>query len=153
MDPVKRAISLMKELGIEGDVIRHEASGRSSMRAAEALGVPLNKVLKSLIFTEKGKYVFVITTGDRRVDLRKLRSVSGLKRPRLAKPDEISSILGYEPGGVPPFAFYGIMPCYVEEAVLSLGWVIGSAGSEYAGVRIDPADLVRIGCKPCDISD
>ncbi len=152
MDPVEKTMILMRELGIEGEIIRHEVSGKSSVQASEALGIPLNRILKSLVFTEKGKYVFVVTTGDRRVDLKKLRLVSGLKRPRMASQGEVSSILGYEFGGVPPFAFHGVMPCYMEEGMLSLDWVIGSAGSEYAGVKLKPTDLVRIGCKPCDLS-
>ncbi len=153
MDPVKKAMLLMKELGIEGEVIEHQSSGKSSIEASEALGVPLNRILKSLVFTEKGRYIFVITTGDRRVSMKKLRSFSGMKRPRLATPEEVSSILGYEPGGVPPFAFHGIMPCYIEKAILVLDWVIGSAGSEYAGIKLEPHDLVKIGCKSYDLSE
>ncbi len=153
MDSVKKAMLLMKELGIEGDVIKHQSSGKSSIEASEALGVPLSRILKSLVFTEKGEYIFVITTGDRRVSVKKLRLFSGMKRPRMATPEEIFSILGYEPGGVPPFAFYGIMPCYIEKAVLMLDWVIGSAGSEYAGIKLKPYDLVKIGCRPHDLSE
>jgi len=77
-----------------------------------------------------------------------LRSASGLKRPRLARHDEILSVLGYELGSISSFAFHGIMPCYIDRALISLDWVVGSAGSEYICVRLSPRDLVRIGCEP-----
>jgi len=150
---VKRALSMMEALGIEGELIEHEVSGRTSEGASEALGVPLSRILKSLVFVERGRFVFVIISGDRRVSLKKLRSVSGLKRPRLARRDEILSLLGYEPGGIPPFAFYGILPCYIDRILTSLEWVVGSAGSEYVGVKLNPRDLVRIGCEPHEISE
>ncbi len=152
MAGVDKVASLMRELDIEGDIIHHEISGRSSLEAAKALDVPLERILKALIFKEGDRYVFVITSGDKKVDLKKLRLISGLERPRLARHEEILSLTGYRPGSIPPFAFYGIMPCYIEKSLLELDWAIGSAGSEYVGIKLRPYDLVRIGCKPYDLS-
>ena len=150
---IERTLELMRELGVEGEILRHEgASGRTSSGAAEALGVPISRVLKTLIFTSKGKFVAVITRGDRRVNVKALQKVSGLKKPRLARPDEVEALTGFSPGGVPPFAPLGRVPCYVDESVLELDWVIGAAGSEYAGVKFDPSVLVKMGCSPAKLS-
>lgn len=149
---IERTLELMRELGVEGEILRHEgASGKTSGGAAEALGVSISRVLKTLIFTSKGKYVAVITRGDKRVDVKALQKVSGLKKPRLASADEVEALTGFKPGGVPPFAPVGKVPCYVDSAVLELDWVVGAAGTEYAGVKFNPQDLVRIGFKPVSL--
>ncbi len=146
---IERTLRLMSELGVDGEIVRHEGeSGRTSEGAASALGVPLDRVIKTLIFTAKGRYVAVVTRGDKRVDIRVLREMTGLKKPRLASPEEVESLTGFWPGGVPPFAPVGKMPCLIDESVLERDWVVGAAGSEYAGVRFDPRVLVRLGFRP-----
>ena len=150
---IESTLKLMRELGVEGEILRHEkVSGRTSSGAAEALGVPISRVLKTLIFTSKGKYVAVITRGDKRVDTKALQKVSGLKKPRLARPDEVKALTGFSPGGVPPFAPIGKVPCFIDKSVLELDWVVGAAGSEYAGVKFDPSVLLGLSCTPAELS-
>ncbi len=146
---IRRTLELLSRLGVQGEIIRHEEeSGRTSESAALALGVPLDRVIKTLVFTAKGRYVAVVTRGDRRVNVKALRRLTGLKKPRLASPEEVEAVTGFKPGGVPPFAPAGRIPCLVDESVLELDWVVGAAGSEYAGVRFDPKILLAIGFRP-----
>ncbi|MDK2464690.1 MAG: YbaK/EbsC family protein [Candidatus Korarchaeota archaeon] len=150
---IRRTLELMSRLGIDGEILRHEeVSGRTSEGAAEALGVPLERVVKTLIFTAGGRFAAVVTLGDRRVDVKALRDLVGLKKPRLATPEEVERLLGFSPGGIPPFAPAGLMPCLVEQAALELDWVVGAAGSEFAGVRFDPKGLLSLGFKPAKVS-
>ncbi len=143
----------MRELGVRGEVIPHEgSSGRTSEGAAEALGVPLERIVKTLIFTSEGRFVAVVARGDRRVNVDALRRVAGFRRrPRLASAGEVEELTGFSPGGLPPFAPTGRMPCYVSASVLEMDWVIGAAGTEFAGVKFDPRELLGLGFRAVDV--
>ncbi len=77
---------MMGELGFKGEIIPHKDSGRTSQDAAKALGVPIKRIIKSLLFRSKdGKFVGAILLGTSKVDVRKLEKLSGLKKLRLAR--------------------------------------------------------------------
>ncbi|RLG39600.1 MAG: hypothetical protein DRO05_08435, partial [Thermoproteota archaeon] len=60
---------MMEELGFKGEIILHKESGRTSEDAARALGVPVRRIIKSLLFRSKdGSYVGAIVLGTSKVD-------------------------------------------------------------------------------------
>jgi len=137
---------MMEELGFKGEIILHKESGRTSEDAARALGVPVRRIIKSLLFRSKdGSYVGAIVLGTSKVDVRKLERLSGLKKLRLARKDEVLAFTGFEAGGVPPIAFKGKCQVFVDEEVFSMDWVIGAAGTEYSGLKFNPSELLRLG--------
>ena len=144
-DKLKKMEVLVKEIGIDGEIIYHELSGRKTEDAEKALKVPRKYILKSLLFKSKDKYVAAIVTGNKRVNVRKLEKISGLKKLRLATPDEVKAFTGFEIGGVPPFVFYKLCPAYVDKEVMERDYVIGAAGSEYCGIKFSPRIFKKIG--------
>jgi prolyl-tRNA editing enzyme YbaK/EbsC (Cys-tRNA(Pro) deacylase) len=77
----------------------------TSQQAADNIGCELGQIVKSICFIVAGQPVIVLTSGDQRVDDRKLAEMYsvGRKQVKVATPDECISIYGYAPGGVPPF--------------------------------------------------
>jgi prolyl-tRNA editing enzyme YbaK/EbsC (Cys-tRNA(Pro) deacylase) len=73
--------------------------------AAKALGVDSKQILKSLVFLCDETPHLIIAAGERRIDYKKLATVSRLSRRkvRMATPDEALSISGFEVGAMPPF--------------------------------------------------
>ncbi len=135
----------MRDLKLRGEVILHPASsGRTSERVERALGIPRASVLKVLVFKSQEEYVAAIVTGDERVDVKRLERLTGLKDLRLASPEDVKSLTGFPVGGVPPFVFKDLCPVFVDEGVLSRDYVVGSAGSEYAGVRFSPQEFRKL---------
>ena len=60
-------------------------SGRTTGNAEKALGVPRKYILKSLLLKSKhNKYIAAIITGDKRLDLKKLEKISGLKKLKIS---------------------------------------------------------------------
>lgn len=150
---VKETKSIMDDLGIEGEIIQHDESGSSTEDASEALGVPKYKILKTLLFvSEKDNYVGAIVTGDAKVDVDKLESLSKTETLELAGRETVREITGFEVGGVPPFALADRCPSYVDNQVLAQDFVVGAAGTEYAGVKFDPEELREIEVTVADIT-
>ncbi len=150
----EKALTLMKKLNIRGEIISHEASGRTTAEAAKALRVPPENILKSLLLISKRKeYLAAIITGDKRVDIKKLERITGFKKLRLAKPSEVENLTGFKIGGVPPFAFYGKCRVIVDKEVLERKYVIGACGDEYHGVKLDPEVFKKLGYEIADIAE
>ena len=137
---------LMSRLGLKGEIISHLGqSGKDTEEAERALGVPTKSILKVIVFESREDYVIAIVTGDRRVDVKRLEVLSGLKEIRLARPEDVESFTGFNIGGVPPFVFKDLCSVFVDEEVMNRKFVIGSAGSEYVGVRFSPRELLKLG--------
>ncbi len=142
---VERVRNLMDDLGVQGEIIRHEESGSSTEGAAEALEVARTKILKTLLWvSESEDYIGTVITGDREVDIGKLKNKADVDNLSLADRDKVKEITGFEVGGVPPFALVDRCPVYVDEGVFEQDFVVGAAGSEYAGVKFDPKELKKL---------
>lgn len=82
-----------------------DVPARSSQEAADALGVSLGQIAKSVVFRRKAdeQAVLVIASGDKRVDENKLKAHTGpLGR---ADADYVKARTGFSIGGVAPLGF------------------------------------------------
>ena len=93
---------------------------RTAQQAADALGIAVGQVAKSIIFRRKDDdaAVLVITSGDRRVDEKKVDALVG--KTGRADAEFVRSKTGYAIGGVPPLAHATppVTLTYVETPVL-----------------------------------
>lgn len=146
--------SLMKTLGIDGEILRHQGSGASTNDAERELGIDSRFILKTLLLCSKKKdYVGAIISGDRRLKVRVLEQLSGLHSLRFAGRDDVFELTGFNIGGVPPFCLVGKCKVYVDKEVLEREWVVGAAGTDHAGVRFNPESLLRIGYTESEIAE
>jgi len=134
----------IRENSIQAEIIEHKQSGLTSEAAAEATGIPIENIIKTLLFIDKKKRpIIVICLGNVRVDLKKVSKISGLKKLRFARPDELKELLGTEPGGTPPICLPEEIPKFIDRIVMEKEFVAGSAGTEFTGLKIHPSDTVK----------
>ena len=118
--------------------------------SAAALGVPVDRVVKSLLFACDDRFVVVVTNGETRVDAKKLARRFGCanRRVRLATPEETVRRTGFAPGTVPPFGHRdSTLPVLVDAAVPTLpggGFVYGGGGDVDVEVRVAVDELVSL---------
>jgi alanyl-tRNA synthetase len=67
----------------------------------------------------------------------------GLRKLRLASGEEMMEILGREQGEVAPIGLPEAIPVVIDRRVLAQEFVIGSAGSKFAGLKINPSDILK----------
>lgn len=149
----KRAELIISRFGIQGEIIFHEKSGKTTEQAEEALGIHRSHILKCLLFKSKKSYLAVIITGDKRVDFKKLKHLSKSKSLRLATPNEVKELTRYKVGSVPPFVVFDICQTFVDLNVMKKSFVIGAAGSEYAGIKFNPEELTRFNMTVADLTE
>src|SRR6187402_2363150 len=75
----QRVAAFLKERGHPNGPRMLEDAARTAQQAADALGVELGQIAKSIIFrrTSDDAAVLVITSGDRRVDEKKVAALVG----------------------------------------------------------------------------
>lgn len=129
-------------LGIDRTVVELSRSARTAREAAEAVGVRVAQIAKSLVFTSDGSPILVVTSGENRVDERKLARLTG-GRIRRADPDTVRQATGYAIGGVPPIGHPTRLPTYVDRDLLGHPLVYAAGGAPECVFPLTPEELVR----------
>ncbi len=129
--------------GIKGEFVRLKpGEAKTSAAAARAMGCQLGQIAKSILLMGARSRVLVVTSGDRRVNIRKVGELVGEKL-RLAKPDEVLEETGFPVGGLPPFGHKQRIRVIVDPSVRRFKYVYTSGGSEDTLMKIDVEELVR----------
>ena len=123
--------------------------------AANQLHVPLDTIIKSILFTdEKQTPILAILTGDKRADRKKLASVVGASKVRIGTPEATRELAGFEVGVMPPVAHKNRIVTVIDQKVMSFNKVYGGSGTAEALMEIDPHDIARlIDARVADISE
>ena len=112
--------------------------------AAQAIGVPEEQILKTLLFADNGgDFVVVIANGTRRIDRGRLADATTMRKPRPAKPDDVISVTGYPAGGVAPLGLPASIQVIVDEATAALSFAYGGGGQEHLLLRVKISDVIR----------
>ena len=113
-------------------------------RGADALGVPGNEVVKTLVMEdERGAPLLVLMHGDRKVSTKNLARQAGRKRVEPCRPEVAQRHSGYQVGGTSPFGTRKAMPVYMERSILELPRIYVNGGRRGFLVCLAPADVVR----------
>lgn len=138
---VQRVADALAAMGHPHAPILLDASARTAQEAADALGICVGQIAKSIIFRRKQDdvAVLVITSGDQRVDEKKVAARVG--RIGRADADFVKAQTGFSIGGVSPVA-HAHAPVVLIDALLFRFEVIwAAAGHPRAVFRLQPQDL------------
>ncbi|MEN9627086.1 MAG: hypothetical protein RJA10_312, partial [Pseudomonadota bacterium] len=115
-----------------------------AQEAADALGVTLGQIAKSVIFRRKSDEVavLVVTSGDKRVDEKRVAAHTGpLGR---ADADFVKARTGFSIGGVSPLAH--AMPCVtlIDRELFRFPEIWAAAGHPNGVFKLSPDQLVAL---------
>ena len=118
-----------------------EVAARTSQEAADALGVQVGQIAKSVIFRRKSDEgaVLVVTSGDKRVDEKKVAAIVGaLGR---ADADFVKARTGFAIGGVSPLAHAAPPVTLIDRELFRFDEIWAAAGHPNGVFRLSPAQL------------
>ena len=152
MTPLDRVKEFLAKISSPPEIIIFEQDTSTSALAAQALGVEVGQIAKSLVFTGKnGEAVMVVTCGDVKVDTKKLKNLVGFK-PKFATGAEVEALTGFSPGGVCPFALLTDLPIYLDVSMKRYAVVYAAAGTHNTAVPLEFHRLLAItGGQSCDV--
>jgi prolyl-tRNA editing enzyme YbaK/EbsC (Cys-tRNA(Pro) deacylase) len=118
-----------------------EVAARTSQQAADALGVALGQIAKSVVFRRAAddQAVLVIASGDRRVDERKLAAMVGAVGR--ADAQFVKQRTGFAIGGVSPVALAGAPLMLIDRDLLRFESIWAAAGHPNGVFSLTPAAL------------
>jgi Cys-tRNA(Pro) deacylase len=129
-------------LGLDRRVIELAVHARTSQQAADALGVAVGQIAKSLIFTVNGRPLLVVASGANRVDEAALAALAG-GAVRRADPETVKQATGYAIGGVPPVGHATALPTYIDRDLLQHELIYAAAGVPECVFPLSPDELVQ----------
>ena len=125
-----------------------DVAARTSQEAAEALGVSVGQIAKSVVFRRKqdDSAVLVVTAGDRRVDEKRVAAITGaLGR---ADADFVKARTGFSIGGVSPLAHAEPLTVLIDRSLFRFNAVWAAAGHPNGVFCATPDELVRLSAAP-----
>jgi Cys-tRNA(Pro)/Cys-tRNA(Cys) deacylase len=121
-----------------------EARPSYGLEAAEVLGVPPDRMFKTLIASVDDRLVMAVVPVGRELDLKRLASAVGGRRASLAEPATAERATGMVVGGISPLGSRRSLPVVVDSSMLDHETVFVSAGRRGLQLELAPADLVRL---------
>lgn len=141
------AVEAAKAAGVAYELLAYEHDPRSAaygVEAAEALGLPLEAVFKTLVAKVDGRLVVGVVPVAAHLDLKALAVATGGRKAEMAPPAEAERATGYVVGGISPLGQKRRLPAVIDESALGLETVHVSAGRRGLEIALAPADLVRL---------
>ena len=120
-----------------------DVAARTSQEAAEALGVAVGQIAKRVIFRRADDVaVLVVTSGDRRLDERKVAAVvDALGR---ADAEFVKARTGFSIGGVAPLAHAQPSVTLIDRELFRFDEIWAAAGHPKGVFRLSPAELAQL---------
>ncbi len=119
-----------------------EVAARTSQEAADALGITLGQIAKSVIFRRKSDdaAVLVVTSGDKRVDEKKVAALVGGALGR-ADAEFVKARTGFSIGGVAPLGHATPPVTLIDRELFRFDEIWAAAGHPNGVFKLSPQQL------------
>ena len=144
-DSVQRVAAVLQAGGHAHAPVMLEGAARTAQQAADALGVAVGQIAKSIIFRRKSDdvAVLVVTSGDQRVDEKKVEAMVCTDGKRLARADAdfVKTRTGFSIGGVSPLAHATPSVTLIDQSLFRFDEIWAAAGHPHAVFQLSPQQL------------
>ena len=142
---VQRVADVLQAQGHPHTPVMLDDAARTAQQAADALGVAVGQIAKSIIFRRKSDdvAVLVVTSGDRRVDEKKVEALVCPDGRRLGRADAafVKSRTGFSIGGVSPLAHATASVTLIDASLFRFDEIWAAAGHPHAVFQLSPWQL------------
>jgi prolyl-tRNA editing enzyme YbaK/EbsC (Cys-tRNA(Pro) deacylase) len=138
---VQRVAQVLRERGHPHAPKMLDDAARTAQQAADQLGIAVGQIAKSIIFRRRSDdaAVLVITSGDRRVDEKKVDAIVG--KTGRADADFVKSRTGFSIGGVAPIGHTSAPVTLIDRELFRFEEVWAAAGHPHGVFKLRPQDL------------
>ena len=121
-----------------------DVAARTAQEAADALGIAVGQIAKSVVFrrTADEAAVLVVTSGDKRVDERKVAALVGAVGR--ADADFVKARTGFSIGGVAPVGHLEPPVLLIDRELFRFGEIWAAAGHPNGVFRLSPDELAQL---------
>ena len=140
----QRVAAALASHGLPRNIVILETSAATAQMAAEALGIEVGRIVKSLLFkgADSGKPYMLLVSGANRVHEKRVGRQLDEKLER-ADADFVRAVTGFAIGGVSPYGHPSPLAMVIDEALFAYGTVWAAAGNARAVFEISAFELMR----------
>ena len=141
----QRVAVALEAHGLPGKVIVLEQLATTAQMAAEAIGVEVGRIVKSLLFVgaESGTPYLILVSGDNRVHERRVGRLLGEKLER-SDADFVKQHTGFSIGGVSPLAHATPPVTLIDRELFRFSEIWAAAGHPHGVFRLSPQELQQL---------
>jgi prolyl-tRNA editing enzyme YbaK/EbsC (Cys-tRNA(Pro) deacylase) len=141
---VQRVARVLQDKGHPHLPLMLDDAARTAQQAADALGIQVGQIAKSIIFRRKADdaAVLVITSGDRRVDEKKVDAIVG--KTGRADAEFVKAKTGFSIGGVSPVAHAQPPVTLIDRELFRFQEIWAAAGHPHGVFKLRPQDLEQL---------
>ena len=139
---VVKVLDAARAEGLELETRRFPDGTKTAVDAANAIGVGVGQIVKSLIFAVDGQVVLAYVSGSNQLDEKKLAAAAGGETCSRVDADTVYRVTGFPIGGVPPFGHATELEVFIDPDLLQHDEVWAAAGTWHDVFAIAPDDLV-----------
>jgi prolyl-tRNA editing enzyme YbaK/EbsC (Cys-tRNA(Pro) deacylase) len=141
---VQRVARALQDKGHPHLPVMLDDAARTAQQAADALGIQVGQIAKSIIFRRKSDdaAVLVITSGDRRVDEKKVDAIVG--KTGRADAEFVKVRTGFSIGGVSPIAHAQSPVTLIDRELFRFDEIWAAAGHPHGVFKLRPQDLEQL---------
>ncbi|MCZ4313729.1 YbaK/EbsC family protein [Comamonadaceae bacterium G21597-S1] len=148
-EAVRRVVDVLHSRQHPHAPVMLDAAARTAQQAADALGVALGQIAKSIIFRRKPDdvAVLVVTSGDRRVHeglVAALVCSEGLSKLGRADAEFVKARTGFSIGGVAPLAHASDCVTLIDRQLFRFDEIWAAAGHPHAVFKLTPQQLQQL---------
>jgi Cys-tRNA(Pro) deacylase len=131
-------------VGVEFEFFEKQET-HTAEAAAKSLGVPVSKILKSIIFVDENKFpLLAIVRGDQYVSRKKLQRIFNLKKAKIADQKIAEQTTGYPTGGIPPIGHKNPLRTVIDPLVLENEFIWAGGGTRKKMVKLRTSDILQL---------
>lgn len=140
-----RVIAALQTAGLDITPLEMPGETRTAQQAAEAAGVHLDQIVKSILFAgaDSGRLFLFLTAGGNQVAPDRATALAGEPLAR-AEIDRVRAVTGFAIGGVAPVGHLTPLSIWADPRLTDFPVVWAAAGTPRHIFPIAPADLLRI---------
>ncbi len=150
----QRVADALAAHGLPGQVIVLEELATTAQMAAEALGVEVGRIVKSLVFrgADSGRAYLLLVSGANRVHEKRVGRLIGEALER-SDADFVKLHTGFSIGGVSPYGHPAALATFIDNKLFEYATVWAAAGNPRSVFEVTAADLERtIGAQRIEVT-
>jgi Ala-tRNA(Pro) deacylase len=138
----KKVIQILDENNVEYKLFSHDPilSYDDSVRIQKTVGY-VGTESKTLVMKADDSFIVYVTVQGKKVDFDLIKEKLGVKKVRLALPEELMEFFGALPGCAYPFGFDSKINIYVDPIIFDQDWLIFSPVIPIKTVQAKGLDL------------
>ncbi|OJF76622.1 MAG: aminoacyl-tRNA deacylase [Treponema sp. CETP13] len=127
------------------DNIEHKLELGAAERVAGKVGVNPGQVFKTIVMKADTNEILVFCQNAlHKINLKKARSVAGVKTLESVKPENLQCITGYIRGGCSPIGMRKLYRTFIDNSASNYDAIFISGGRRGIQIKLNPNDLISV---------